>query len=662
MSTELHINFTPQGVSVDANESSANINMGRAERYPTPGPQGEPGFSPTVTVTDITGGHRVTITDEDGAHIFDVMNGETGRTPEIFATATTLPAGSVATANISGTIEQPLLTIGVPRGADGQNGQNGTNGTNGTDGVSPDVTITAITGGHEVTITDADHPTGQSFNVMDGQNGQNGTNGTNGTDGVSPEVTIGSITGGHSVTITDKEHPTGQTFNVMDGATGPTGPGVPNGGTTDQMLVKNSGTDQDTKWSSNAYRASSIPMGKLDGTSTATVMTATVDGITELRDGVCVWLTNGVITSASGYTININNLGAKPVYSSQSAASRTTTIFASGYTALLIYNSTRTEGGCWDYVYGYDSNTNTIGYQLRTNSYSLPMTSIVYRYRLLFQSADNAHWVPANNSTSTNATASRTVCQDKINPFGSIVYYGTTASVSAGSRPAVANLWQQYGITLGYSFNRTGAALTLTSWKPVYVKCAPQTDGSAIIDSTTPYVQDLPTTEDGKIYIFIGVAYSATSVELTLNHPVYWYKDGAIRPYTNAPSSGGGGTGNVVAIGTLNKTKSEESGYEYFFDLDKTASEIFPAYAAGSTIRVLLYSNWGKSSNDEWVQLDSLTFCKGLTFNDTYSNYLDMLQCNDADQSGSSFLGKVSDQSTATQIETTANYLPISDS
>ena len=46
---------------------------------------------------------------------------------------------------------------------------NGRDGTDGTDGVSPEVTITQITGGHTVTITDADHPSGQSFDVMDGE-------------------------------------------------------------------------------------------------------------------------------------------------------------------------------------------------------------------------------------------------------------------------------------------------------------------------------------------------------------------------------------------------------------------------------------------------------------------------------------------------------------
>lgn len=286
----------------------------------------------------------------------------------------------------------------------------------------------------------------------------------------------------------------------------------------------------------NAYRAASIPMGQVDGTSTATVFTATVPGITELRDGVCMWLKNGVVTSAAGFTININGLGAKPVYGSLAAATASTTIFNTSYTMLFIYNSTRVSGGCWDVVYGYDSNTNTIGYQLRTNSTTMPMDSITYRYRLLFTSADGKKWVPANNSTSTNATAARAVCQTKIDPHGRIVYYGTTASVAAGSRPGAAYLWDQYVVTLGYSFNRTGAALALTSWNPVYVKCTPQADGSAIIDADTPYVQSLPTTADGKIYIFLGIATAATTIELVPEHPVYCYRNGGIQFWTGVQS------------------------------------------------------------------------------------------------------------------------------
>lgn len=299
-------------------------------------------------------------------------------------------------------------------------------------------------------------------------------------------------------------------------------------------------------------QAVAIPYGECDSTSTSTAFTATVPGITELTDGTVMLLKNGVVTSESGFTININGLGAKPSYTNLAASTRDTTLFNVNYTMMFVYDSTRVSGGCWICYRGYDANTNTIGYQIRTNGMSLPMKSITYRYRLLFTAADGKHFVPANNSTSTNATATRTVCQDKIDPFGMIVYYGTTASVAAGSRPSASYLWQQYVITLGYSFNKTGAALVLTPWNPVYIKCAPQTDGSAIIDQYEPYVQSLPSSDDGNIYIYLGIATAATTVELHLNHPVYYFKDGAIRIWTNPITSSASGT--VTSVGISNST------------------------------------------------------------------------------------------------------------
>lgn len=107
----------------------------------------------------------------------------------------------------------------------------------------------------------------------------------------------------------------------------------------------------------NAYRALSIPFGKVDSTSTSTAFTASIPGITELRDGVCVYLKNSVVTSASGFTININSLGAKPVYQTMAAATAVTTLFNKNYTMLFVYNSTRVSGGCWDMFYGYNANT-----------------------------------------------------------------------------------------------------------------------------------------------------------------------------------------------------------------------------------------------------------------------------------------------------------------
>ena len=103
---------------LDLNLAALYMRVG--DQYiPIPGVRGEPGVSPTVAVTDITGGHRVTITDATGTRSFDVLDGA-----------------------------------------------NGSDGAPGAAGVSPTVSITDITGGHRVTITDA---TGsRSFDVLDG--------------------------------------------------------------------------------------------------------------------------------------------------------------------------------------------------------------------------------------------------------------------------------------------------------------------------------------------------------------------------------------------------------------------------------------------------------------------------------------------------------------
>ena len=281
-----------------------------------------------------------------------------------------------------------------------------------------------------------------------------------------------------------------------------------------------------------ATNTQAIPYGVVDGTSTSTVFTATVPGITEYKSGTCVMLKNGVVTSAAGFTVNVNGLGAKPVYQNMAAATADTTIFNVNYTMLFVYDEDRVEGGCWICYRGYNSDNNTIGYQLRTNSTAMPTLTRTRYYRLLFTSADDAHWVPANTGYDNSATSKKTVNQNAIDPFGRIVYMTGTTNVNANANVGATVIWDRYTLNLGYSFNTTGQTLTLTYPAPVYVKCAPQTNGSAIIDSTTPYVQALPTTNDGKIYIYLGMAYSATNIELVTQHPVYYHNGTGIRIWT----------------------------------------------------------------------------------------------------------------------------------
>jgi len=185
----------------------------------------------------------------------------------------------------------------------------------------------------------------------------------------------------------------------------------------------------------------SIAFGVVDSTSTATAFTATIPGITEYFDGLAIMLKNGVVTSEEGFTININGLGAKGSYNNMAASSRDTTLFNINYTMLFVYDSTRVSGGGWICYRGYDANTNTIGYQLRTNSSTRPVTDQTGRYRILFTSADGGKWVPANSSSSTSATASKTVITTPINPWGEIAYYSSTTVLSAGTDVGTSALW-----------------------------------------------------------------------------------------------------------------------------------------------------------------------------------------------------------------------------
>lgn len=257
--------------------------------------------------------------------------------------------------------------------------------------------------------------------------------------------------------------------------------------------------------------------------------------------------------------LNVNSTGAYAI--KQNNSGTMSNLGDKGYLKTTVTYPFIFNGTYW--VTWYDTNTNTIGYTVRTNGLQIPVKTACYRYRICFTSPDGEYLIPSNASTSTSATASKTVTTEKIDPFGRIIYYSYTTAIAADGSIGAAYQMQQYnGVTLGYSFNRTGVALTMTAKKPVYVKCAPQTDGSAIIDATTPFVQDLPTTEDGKIYIFLGVATAATTIEFTLEHPVYYFKKGCVRQYTNAyiPTSASDiGAQETLVSGTNIKTINSTS-------------------------------------------------------------------------------------------------------
>ena len=83
-----------------------------------PGADGKDGITPTIGEN----GNWYLGSSDTGKP----SRGADGAVPDIqIGTVTTLPAGSNATASMGGTAENPLLNLGIPRGADGQGGGSG---------------------------------------------------------------------------------------------------------------------------------------------------------------------------------------------------------------------------------------------------------------------------------------------------------------------------------------------------------------------------------------------------------------------------------------------------------------------------------------------------------------------------------------------------------
>ena len=194
------------------------------------GPAGADGFSPTVETATIAGGTRVTITDADGEHTFDIMNGKDG------GEAATPTIGDNGNWYINGadTGKPSRGPQGEP-GPEGPKGPEGPQGPAGADGAKGDPGATGPQG-----------PQGDPGPAgPEGPAGADGATGPAGADGFSPTVTTTAIDNGTRVTITDAsgEH----TFDVLNGTGG--------GGSSETFTVPRSALY-------DLFQTSTFPLGK----------------------------------------------------------------------------------------------------------------------------------------------------------------------------------------------------------------------------------------------------------------------------------------------------------------------------------------------------------------------------------------------------------------
>ena len=273
-----------------------------------------------------------------------------------------------------------------------------------------------------------------------------------------------------------------------------------------------------------------------------------IEGITEPYDGMKIAIKvplAGVATAGAVFSIN-GDLDANYHPLAYNVNTVLTTHFPVNSIKIFTYDASQTMDcylasktkvtitGVWKAESNYDSNSNTIGYQVRTHNavYKNGASTTCYRYQILVETENG---LEAFTSTNNQTGTTKTQLSPKYIPNGTIRYYSTTTNIASGSNFGTTALWQQYqGINLKYSFN----IATITTNSPCYIKMSRNTDGtlSPVYSATSgghPLVFELPSTKDGYYYTYLGRTYTSSDVvylELELDHPTFYY-DGGINIY-----------------------------------------------------------------------------------------------------------------------------------
>ena len=266
------------------------------------------------------------------------------------------------------------------------------------------------------------------------------------------------------------------------------------------------------------------------GTSASTAATAikavscTDFTSTNLTPGVIIMVMFDETNSAAvaDLKLNVNDTGAysiKYIYNGSYS-----NIPAVGYLkADQIYHFTY-DGTYWVVELNYNTNTDTVYNLYYTNPKA--GENGIKRYSL-FMRVGTDTWESFTTGTGGTGT-SKTKNTHGFYP-GKIFYVNKSSDIASGSALGNGAVYESKQIVdTRYSHNLGSG---LTAKKPVYlVGTINSTDGLFYLDNNW-ITQTPPSTEDGKIYFYLGMAYNTYQMDLDAFNPAYEYKNGAIRPY-----------------------------------------------------------------------------------------------------------------------------------
>ena len=270
--------------------------------------------------------------------------------------------------------------------------------------------------------------------------------------------------------------------------------------------------------------------------------------------------------------------------------------------ALFCYNGTY-----WIYLNGDYNTTYTIDNSLVSGGSGANITAEtsanggvgLRRYSLMMMTT-NQTWsaishVSGSTAANQGADSAKVAATANFLLNSPILYTSTNAYVAPGNGANLSS-YTASALNLRYSIGIAGnTAPTLTIQKPVYLVGIVNSDNSTFkLDSTQWWTQTLPTSNDGKIYILLGLAYSASNIYLNTFHPIFYHNGTCIMPYTpgTIPVEQGGTNATTATGARTNLGLGEVATYNLFSNSSPwwaTSGRVVPTVGTDGAIELGKY-------------------------------------------------------------------------
>lgn len=296
-------------------------------------------------------------------------------------------------------------------------------------------------------------------------------------------------------------------------------------------------------------------------TAAATVQKeVSIPSITQLKEGQIIVVQPTVESTVANSTLKLNDFDAYPMWYNNAAITTSTdsVVWSNKYPSIWVFNGTY-----WVFLaHGVDSNTTyTMNYNCENGQYTAGTGSYaISRYSLVMQKEDLT-WekITATNTNYSTGTKAVNTSGFLINQ---IRYYYTTTNYASGAKIGSNYFYDKYSsIDARYSFN-CGSTPNWGLGNYIYLVGTLHDDGLFYLDSTQWWTNTLPDTNDGKYYVRLGLALSATSYTISLfyNHPVFYHDGEKLCEYLPGADNKQDKLVSGTNIKTINNTSLLDSG------------------------------------------------------------------------------------------------------